>query len=352
MTENTSSLKFKNVTFAYSNDKTVLSNISFEAINHDTTQLGHVTAIMGESGAGKSTILKLLLGIETNYTGEIITNPKQPIISYVPQEALLFEHLTPLQNARYFENISNYKTNFNLTLFNSLVETLDLNEVLRAKSVNEISGGQRQRLSLLRALSIKPHFLLLDEPCTGLDADVKIQFLYKLRQLVKEYDLFVIYITHHQDEAKLIADEVVYLSKDRSTNSVNKIAKGTITEFIEQTPTIESAKVFHFPDLNILHFRSTDAKVHLSKEQSGNCIAFKSDFLAFNNECGFEFEVIAKSAVYNQIKLQESANILIVKNKNISNFKYCTLEGQCVEYDSQGFFLRKLQVSQNKIISE
>ena len=223
MIENSSSLEFKNVTFGYNKKSLVLSNISFVAKNSDTSQLGHVTAIMGNSGAGKSTILNLLLGIFTNFEGEIITNPKEPVISFVPQTPELFEHLTPIQNANFFENISNYKSKYNTKLFDELVITLDLAEVLKAKSVNELSGGQKQRLMLLRALSIKPNFLLLDEPCTGLDAEGKMQFLYKLRQLVKEYDLFVIYITHHQDEAKIIADDIIYLTKDPLTNCVNNI---------------------------------------------------------------------------------------------------------------------------------
>ena len=329
----------------------VLSNITFEAINADSSQLGHVTAIMGNSGTGKSTIIKLLIDNDLKYTGEIITNPKVPIISYVPQDDVFFEHLTPLQNARYFENKSNYKSNFNSDLFNSLLETLGLTEVLKSKSVIELSGGQRKRIMLLRALSIKPDFLLLDEPCTGLDAEVKMQFLFKLRQLVKDYDLFVLYITHHQDEAKIIADDVIYLSKDPLSNAVNRISKDTITNFIGHTPTIESAKVFHFPDLNVFKFSRDNNILKFTNQKSDNFISLKSDFIEFNDEDGFEYEVISKSTIYSQIKLKESGTILITQTNKIKGLKYCTLNGQGNEYNNEGQFISQIQITHNKIIS-
>lgn len=350
MKENSLSLKFDNVTFGYNKLQEVLSNVTFEINNKEAKKHGHVAAIMGESGAGKSTILKLILGIESGYIGTITTTPITPTISYVPQEAILFEHLTPLQNARYFENVSNYKSKFDLNLFESLVATLDLKNVLQSKSVLELSGGQRQRLSLLRALSIRPDFLLLDEPCTGLDAEVKLQFLYKLRQLIQEFDLFVLYITHHQDEARIIANDVIYLTKDEKTNCVSKVIKGEIRDFVHQTPTLEAAKVFHFPDLNIIPIKVEENKIYPTKENlTSNSITLKSENISFNNEAGFEFKVISSSPMFTQIKLNGSKILLIVDKQNIHEFKYCCFDGDCNEYNSTGFFLGKLKIAKNKI---
>lgn len=351
MNEHSSFLKFDNISFGYTKHVNVLSGISFDIQNSNTNQLGHVTAIMGESGAGKSTILKLILGIEKPDQGIIVTYPEHPVISYVPQEAILFEHLTPMQNARYFEDIANYKSRFNSGLFSILVDILELGDVLKSKSVLDLSGGQRQRLSLLRALSIKPDFLLLDEPCTGLDAEVKIQFLWKLRQLVREYDLFVLYITHHHEEATIISDEVIYLSKNILTNCVSKITKAETLDFIDRTPTVDAAKVFHFPHLNIIAFdETTNSLLFTDPNCDHHSVTVKSDELHFNNESGQEFEIIAMSSIYMHVRLKNTGQMLICKNQSIQDLKYCSVNGNCNEYDSDGLYLKNLTISNNKIV--
>ena len=131
------SITFKNIDFGYQKDKLVFENLSF-TIDKPANK-GYVVSLMGDSGSGKSTILKLILGIETTYQGNILILPDKPIISYVPQEPVLFENLTPKENAEYFSRISSYKTHFKQNLFNKVAETLQIEDVLRtAKSVNEM----------------------------------------------------------------------------------------------------------------------------------------------------------------------------------------------------------------------
>lgn len=332
-----SSIIFDKVTFGYKKDKRILSDISFSISNADSENNGHVTVLMGESGAGKSTILKLLLGIESRYTGNISLYPVNPTISYIPQEAVLFEHLSPLQNARYFENIPKYRQKFNEDNFKELVDALDMKTVLTARSVLEISGGQKQKLSLLRALSIMPDFLILDEPCTGLDAEVKFQFLIRLRQLIKHYKLCVIYVTHHQDEARIIADDILFLSK-------NRLTQGDVVSFFRHPPILEAARIFHFPELNVIPAASIS-----EYDDVNNLLVFKTSDVSFNNDDGFEFNVVSGSGMLSQISIENLNIILTVDTRMIVGNKYCTINGNCSEYASNGRFLNEVKVINNKI---
>ena len=166
-------ISFENITFGYRKNDPIFKDLSFKISGSDSGR-GHVIALMGASGTGKSTLFKLILQTEKIQNGAISFDKKEPVIAYLPQEPVLFEHLSPKQNARYFERSSYFKKRFNESLYNELIHSLNIDDVLKeTRSVLEMSGGQRQRLSLLRALSIQPDFLLLDEPTTGLDAEGK-----------------------------------------------------------------------------------------------------------------------------------------------------------------------------------
>lgn len=165
-------IELRDISFRYSRDVPLFDGLSVRFASQ--SQRGHVSAIMGPSGCGKTTLLKLIAGIECPQSGSVHTEPPEPCVSYLPQTVVLFDHLSPMENARLFQTVSARRSRFDERRFSTLSETLGVAEILRtSKSVREISGGQRQRLSLLRALSVNPDFLLLDEPCIGLDAEVK-----------------------------------------------------------------------------------------------------------------------------------------------------------------------------------
>lgn len=347
----TSLLQFSNVSFSYKKKKTVLSNISFNINYEKGNKGGHIVALMGESGSGKSTMLKLILGLEKKFNGEIITEYDNPVISYIPQEPVLFEHLTCLQNARYFENISNYKNRFDDKLFTRLTHILGLHEALRSKSVQELSGGQKQRLSILRALSVKSDFLLLDEPCTGLDADIKMKFLIQLRQLADELNLLIIYITHHHDEARIIADEVVYLLRNETENFVDQVVVGPIKEFIHKTPALQAAKVFHFPELNVLPIVRNGECIKIASQKFDNSeyLTFKNSSISFSKISGFKFDIIGRSTMLNQLKLKDSEVILLTNSHDINEQPFVNINGSCNLYDKNGSFSCQIELDNNII---
>jgi ABC-type multidrug transport system ATPase subunit len=354
-------LKFEHITFGYRKDKTLFKDLSFEITQ--PVGKGFVIGLMGVSGSGKSTILKLILGIEKNYQGEISITPSSPVISYVPQEPVLFEHLTPIENAEYFNRISNYKSKFNRELFNEVAKTLQIEDVLKSStSVNEISGGQRQRISLLRAMSIQPDILLLDEPLTGLDEEVKDQFLQTLATLIQRFNLMVIYVTHHRKEAEFISDVILYLEKEKGVEAVTKTKQTNAKLFFNNPPTVSALHATKEISVNTLQFKqngngiiepvepnllSTDSNIHLMSFQEGT--------IQFSNDSGFEFDVAAETGTYTLLKLKDTQIVLTIDNelfktKSYSHNKFIMLSGNINLYDNKGQFLRATKIQNNQII--
>lgn len=314
------SINLNNIHFSYKKGQPVFQGFSLQLSQQENT--GKVTAIMGSSGSGKSTLMKLLLGIEKTISGSIEMKPASPVFSYVPQEAVLFEHLSIQDNARYFQFAGAFKKRFNEGLYNELVKSLGLEEVVNAKkSVLELSGGQKQRLSLLRALSIEPDFLLLDEPCNGLDAEVKRSFLNKLREITQRYGLAVLYITHHKLEAQLIADEVVYLVQEKQTGIVKQAAQGSIIEFMEKPPVLEAAYIFRFPDVKVLPVKpGINGKMILAEtgEDATEHWLVEDNQIELNAPEGFTFKVVSKSAVYTVLKNDEAGVEWMMQSKYLA----------------------------------
>lgn len=351
-------LKFEHITFGYKKGKTLFKDLSFEITQ--PVGKGFVIGLMGISGSGKSTILKLILGIEKNYRGKISITPSNPVISYVPQEAVLFEHLTPIENAEYFNRISNYKSKFNSDLFNEVAKTLQIEDVLKnATSVNEISGGQRQRISLLRAMSIQPDILLLDEPLAGLDEEVKDQFLQTLATLIHRFGLMVVYVTHHRKEAEFISDVILHLEKEKKVETVSVARQTTAKVFFNNPPSVSALNATKEIRVNTLLFRQNenrsiepldaslivnDSKVHL--------MSFTEDVIQFSKNSGFEFDVVAETGIYTLLKLKGTQIVFTIDNeqyKNNSQRKFISLSGNITLYDPRGQFLRTTKIKNNQI---
>jgi len=349
-------LAFEHITFSYKKGKILFKDLSFKI--EQPTGKGFVVGLMGASGSGKSTILKLILGIETNYLGKISISPDNPVISYVPQEPVLFEHLTPKENAEYFKRVGNYKSKFSSELFNEAAKALQIEDVLQnATSVNEISGGQRQRISLLRAMSIQPDILLLDEPLTGLDEEVKDQFLQTLATLIQRLNLMVLYVTHHRKEAEFISDTILYLEKENKSETVTSASQTTAKLFFDNPPTISALNATKDIQVNTLNFiPSEDGKVELPKSITKNediqLMSFGEDVIHFSENFGFEVEKIAETGTYTLLQLKDTQTILTVDNetyKKNSSSKYISLIGNINLYNNKGQFLKTATINNNQI---
>ena len=189
-------------------------NLSLEA--HQTV------SILGRSGCGKSTLLKIVAGIEPPDGGQIIlkeknitdTKPQARNIVYLFQEALLFPNLNAFENIAFGLRIRKVSDATVKQRVAEMMESLELEEH-RAKMPHQLSGGQKQRVAFGRALIIQPPLILLDEPFSSLDVEIRssMQELYK--RVAKQYRLTALFVTHDLKEALIMGDVMSYMEAGR-----------------------------------------------------------------------------------------------------------------------------------------
>lgn len=349
------SISFHNVSFGYNARKRIFNNLAF-TFQCSSDNNGFVIAMMGASGSGKTTLLKLILGLLKPTSGKIEIAPNDPVVSYVPQEGILFDHLSPLENARYFSRIKSYKNRFDEKSYDTLKKILGMSDVLQnAKSNDELSGGEKQRLSLLRALSIKPDVLLLDEPTTGLDADVKLQFLQQLRESITAQNTMVIYVTHHKSEAEFIADEIAYLN-EKNAEGNDKIHQGDVSLFIKYPPTVEAAKVFNYPAPNVLGCTISKEGYIIPVSNKMDIRVFLSvppTTISFSDETGFNFRLISSNPLYSFVEIEGGEFLTIYTPKNKDELKSkLNITGTILQYSINHQFVGTLKVDKNRIVAE
>ncbi len=181
---------------------------------------GRVTAIFGPSGSGKTSLLDLIAGLRRpdrgtiSISSEVLDDPARKLhlppqsrrIGYLPQEDTLFPHMPVRKNLTYGIKVED------LPMFERIVDTLDIGSILD-RHIGEISGGEKRRVALARALLSSPRMLLLDEPLSGLDDKLKERILQYLRRIRDEFALPMIYVTHHRGEVHELCDEVIVLDR-------------------------------------------------------------------------------------------------------------------------------------------
>jgi iron(III) transport system ATP-binding protein len=177
-----------------------------------------LTAILGPSGSGKTTLLRLIAGLERSdrgqlsLAGEIVddgrrfTRPESRRVGYVPQEASLFPHLTVDENVGF--GLSRRARSTSRVV--ELLQVVGL-EGLGRRYPHELSGGQQQRVALARALAIDPQLLLLDEPFSALDPSLRASVREEVREILARTAITTVLVTHDQEEALSVADEVAVL---------------------------------------------------------------------------------------------------------------------------------------------
>ena len=180
---------------------------------------GSITAIIGESGSGKSTLLRILAGLQSAHQGvfklddQIIFDDKTSIdthkrkIGLVFQDYTLFPHLTVYQNIAFGMRQKNKKDRIQ-----AILKMVELEEDTK-KYPYECSGGMQQRIALARAIANQPKLLLLDEPFSNLDQELKIRLRSQFIDWAKQEDITLIWVTHDIEEAYTIADQVIELKK-------------------------------------------------------------------------------------------------------------------------------------------
>ena len=183
---------------------------------------GEYLCVLGPTGSGKTTLLRLIAGIiqpdegSIFIDGELVNDvaPQKRNTAYVPQDYALFPHLSVLENVA-FGPIS--RGHSRKDAYATSMEMLNMTRLAwRADSFpNELSGGMQQRLALARGLASDSNLLLLDEPLGALDARLRVELRYKLRDLVKKRGFTAIHVTHDQEEAMVVGDRIAVLRNGR-----------------------------------------------------------------------------------------------------------------------------------------
>nr|WP_290222638.1 TOBE-like domain-containing protein [Trichocoleus desertorum] len=195
---------------------------SFKAVDQVSLEVktGSLVALLGPSGSGKSTLLRLIAGLESPDVGKIWLTGRDAThqsvqdrnIGFVFQHYALFKHLTVRKNIAFALEIRKVPPAKIKARVEELLELVQLRG-LGDRYPSQLSGGQRQRVALARALAVEPQVLLLDEPFGALDAKVRKDLRAWLRRLHDEVHVTTVFVTHDQEEAMEVSDEIVVMNK-------------------------------------------------------------------------------------------------------------------------------------------
>lgn len=177
---------------------------------------GEIIGIVGKSGCGKSTLLNIISGLDTPSSGKITFRDNDVRIAYMFQEDALLPWRNVLDNACLPLEIRGEKTKDEIARVKDLLSQYGLSDFLD-KRPNNLSGGMRQRVALVRSLAIKPDILLLDEPFSALDYYTRYSISNDIYKMIKSMNMTTIIITHDIQEALSLADRVILMSDRPST---------------------------------------------------------------------------------------------------------------------------------------
>ncbi|MCK5332848.1 ABC transporter ATP-binding protein [Candidatus Parcubacteria bacterium] len=199
---------------------TAVDDVSLKIKKHSYNTL------LGPSGCGKTTLLRMIAGLEIPTSGKIYFDKKNITdmptqkrdIGFVFQNYSLFPHMDIWHNVGYGPIVRNEFTKETEKFIHSVLRMVKLDE--RAKAYpSELSGGMKQRVAVARAIATRSPLMLLDEPLGALDVRIGTALRYDLMKLVKKYDLTTIHVTHNQEEAMTISDNIIMMKRGRIVQS-------------------------------------------------------------------------------------------------------------------------------------
>ncbi|RJS46158.1 sulfate/molybdate ABC transporter ATP-binding protein [Nocardioides cavernaquae] len=228
------SIEIKNI------NKTFGDFVALEDVNL-TIPTGQLTALLGPSGGGKSTLLRIIAGLDNADSGTVEIEgvnatslpPQKRNVGFVFQHYAVFKHMTVAKNVAFGLEIRKRPKAEVKARVAELLELVHLAQFAN-RLPSQLSGGQRQRLALARALAVEPTVLLLDEPFGALDAKVRKELRDWLRRLHDEVHVTTVFVTHDQEEALEVADEIVVINQGRieQVGSPDQLYDEPATDFV------------------------------------------------------------------------------------------------------------------------
>lgn len=281
---------------------------------------GEFICLLGPSGCGKTTLLRIICGLETQSMGRVIQDSKD--ISKLPpanrdfgivfQSYALFPNLTATQNIAYgLQNAKESKATIDVRV-SELLDLVGLSS-FGGKYPAQMSGGQQQRVALARALALSPGLLLLDEPLSALDAQVRVRLRTEITQLQKRLGITTVMVTHDQAEALAMADRVVVMDK-------GYIAQIGTAHTIYERPSTPFVANF----IGVMNFLSGEV-VSSEQVRCGNAV-----FQTPNNELSVNQKVLLAI---------RPENIRVLKNEPVSSLPN-VLRSEVEETEFLGSFYR------------
>ncbi len=244
-------ISIKNISFSYGKEK-VLDNIDL------SIEKNEIVALVGPSGCGKSTLLRIILGLEDIQSGEISVNNRllasvkksTPIhdrnMGIVFQNPSLFPHMTVKKNIEF--GLKNAKKKLSSNKIDEYLALVELDNA-KDKFPHMLSGGEQQRISLIRSLIINPDVVLLDEPFANLDSVIRRKIRADVLDILKEFSSTAIFVTHDPYEAMEIADRIIILNEGKI------VQEGQAEELYAHPNSMFSATFFGFVNALVANFQ-------------------------------------------------------------------------------------------------
>ncbi|HSL55238.1 MAG TPA: ABC transporter ATP-binding protein [Pyrinomonadaceae bacterium] len=281
----------------------VLENISFDVGE------GEVLVLLGASGSGKTTILRIIAGLEMPYTGKVMLHGKDVTelparergVGVIFQSYALFPKMTVEKNIGYGLRIRKRKRKEIRETVNELLSLVQLEEH-RKKYPSQLSGGQQQRVAIARTLAYKPEVLLFDEPFGALDTQTRVHLRREIRSLLKKVNVPSIFITHDQEEALELGDRVAVLNVGRIEQIgtpfeiYNHPATEYVATFLGAANVLDAVVRENFIDVGGAQIPAT---LDQTKFKPGDCvkIVFRPEDVSLNREDALRHPRLASAII-------------------------------------------------------
>lgn len=233
-------IEYKNIRMAYG-EKVIIENFNL------AVEKGEFVTIIGSSGCGKTTILKMVNGLVRPVSGEILIDGRsiremdltalRRNIGYAIQGSVLFPHMTVEKNIAYVPNLINKKDKAKTAqAVEKWMRIVGLDEELKTRYPSEISGGQQQRVGIARALAASPEILLMDEPFGAVDEITRSSLQDEIARIHRETGITILFVTHDIDEALRLGTRVLVMNEGRAQQFAppREILNHPATEFVKQ----------------------------------------------------------------------------------------------------------------------